>query len=50
MEPLNRNQAVWLARGASLGVILRRLLRALRRVTGQLRYTSLAGRTLPKRL
>jgi holin-like protein len=40
MELLNRNQAIWLARGVALGIFLRRLLRALRRVTGQLRYTS----------
>jgi hypothetical protein len=50
MEPLNRNQAIWLARGVALGIFLRRLLRALRWVTGHLRYTSLAGRRLPKRL
>jgi hypothetical protein len=30
MTPLNRDQAIWLTRGVALGIILRRLLRALR--------------------
>jgi hypothetical protein len=50
MELLNRNQAIWLARGVALGIILRRCCAIYSRVTGQLRYTSLAGRRLPKGL
>lgn len=45
MAPLNRTQAIWLARGIALGVVLRGLLRALR---GQLRDTGLGRRPLPK--
>ena len=45
MGPLNRTQAIWLARGVALGFVLRGLLRALR---GQLRDIGLGRRTLPK--
>lgn len=48
MEPLNRNQAIWLARGATLGAILRRALLALRALVGQPRYVTCTHRGLPK--
>jgi hypothetical protein len=46
MAPLNRNQAIWLARGVALGAVLLGLLCALR---GQLRDIGLGRRTLPRR-
>jgi hypothetical protein len=49
MEPSNRDQAIWLARGAALGTFVGRLLRALRAGVGQLRQTRFGHRTLPKR-
>ena len=48
MAPLNRNQAIWLARGIALGAVLLGLLRALSRL-GQLRDIGLGRRTLPRR-
>ena len=48
MEPSNRDQAIWLARGAALGTFVGRLLRALRAGVG-LRQTGFGHRTLPKR-
>lgn len=43
-----RKQAIWLARGAALGISLRRLLRALHASLNLLRDIGLARRKLPQ--
>lgn len=48
MEHLSRNQAIWLTRGAALGIFLRRRLDALRATLGQLRGIRLGRRRLPE--
>jgi hypothetical protein len=48
MKPSNKDQAIWLARGAALGTLLRRLLRALRAGVGQLGDIGRARTRLPK--
>jgi hypothetical protein len=50
MKSLNRNQAIWLARGSALGAFLLGLLRLLCAGAGQLRDIGRAHRGLPKRL
>jgi hypothetical protein len=47
MEPSNRNQAIWLARGEALGSFVGRLLRALRAGVGRLREIGFGRKTLP---
>jgi hypothetical protein len=49
MERLNRNQALWLARGVALGGFLLRLIRAVHAGVGHLRDIGFARRRLPKR-
>ena len=49
MTRLNRNQALWLARGAALGTFLLRLVRAWRAGADRLREVGLARKALPKR-
>lgn len=48
MGRLNRDQAIWLARGVALGGFLLRLMRAVRAGVSRLRV-SFARRRLPKR-
>jgi hypothetical protein len=50
MKPLNRDQAIWLARGAALGTFLTRVLHALRAGASGLRDDGRARRALPRRL
>ena len=49
MEPSNKNQTIWLARGAALGTFVGRLLHALRAGVGRLRHVGLARTRLSKR-
>jgi hypothetical protein len=49
MDQLNRNQAIWLARGVALGGFLLRLMRAVRAGVRHLRDIGLAHRGLHKR-
>jgi len=44
MKPLDTNQAIWLARGAALGMLLRLLQRWLRAGAVRLRTSGLAHR------
>jgi hypothetical protein len=49
METSNKDQAIWLARGAALGAVVGRLLHALRAGVRRLRDVGRASRVLPTR-
>jgi len=49
MDRLNRDQALWLARGVALGSFLLRLMRAVRAGLSHLREIGLAHRGLRKK-
>ena len=49
MKPLDTNQAIWLARGEALGIILRLLQRGLRASARRLRNIGRAERAAVKR-
>ena len=49
MEPSNKDQVIWLARGAALGTFLGRLLQALCAGVGQLRGIGSGRRLLLRR-
>ena len=49
MEPSNRDEAIWLARGAALGTFVGRLLDALHAGVGRLRDIGRAHTMLPKK-
>jgi hypothetical protein len=49
MDRVNRNQALWLARGVALGGFLLRLMRAARAGMSHLRHIGLAHGRLRKR-